>query len=126
MLLPFDRYCEEIVAQTDLLRAHAKDTDMSAPVPSCPGWNLGQLLRHVGGDHRWAETAVQTRATGPVSDKAANDLAGYADEDWAVLDPWLAEEPPGWPRACTRPGRTWRCGTRPTSTAGPPTSGPAA
>ncbi|WP_021592673.1 maleylpyruvate isomerase family mycothiol-dependent enzyme [Actinomadura welshii] len=91
MLLPFDRYCEEIVAQTDLLRAHAKDTDMTAPVPSCPGWNVGQLLRHVGGDHRWAATAVQTRATEPVSDKAANDLAGYADEDWAVLDPWLAE-----------------------------------
>jgi uncharacterized protein (TIGR03083 family) len=91
VLLPFDRYREEIVAQTDLLRAHVRGADLTAPVPSCPGWNLGQLLRHVGGDHRWADTVVRTRAGEPVSDEAANDLAGYADEDGAVLDPWLAE-----------------------------------
>ncbi|MEU6040291.1 maleylpyruvate isomerase family mycothiol-dependent enzyme [Actinomadura sp. NPDC047616] len=89
--LTFDRYCAEIVAQTDLLRSHVKDADMTAPVSSCPGWNLGQLLRHVGGDHRWADTVVRTRATEPVSDEQANDLAGYTDEDGAVLDRWLAE-----------------------------------
>lgn len=90
-LLSFERCCEEIVVQTDLLRSHVRSADMTAPVPSCPGWNLGQLLRHVGGDHRWADTVVRTRATEPVSDQQANDLAGYADEDRAVLDPWLAE-----------------------------------
>jgi uncharacterized protein (TIGR03083 family) len=90
-LLSYDRYCAEITAQTDLLRSHIEGADLTVPVPSCPGWNLGQLLRHLGGGHRWAETIVRTRATQPPSDDHFRDLAGYADEDLAVLDPWLAE-----------------------------------
>ncbi|MFF7726630.1 maleylpyruvate isomerase family mycothiol-dependent enzyme [Streptomyces sp. NPDC008001] len=91
--LNFDRFCAEIPAQTDLLRSHVKGAGMRAPVPSCPGWNLGQLLRHVGGAHRWAEEIVRTRATGPVPDDLVGDaaLARHADEDGAVLDAWLAE-----------------------------------
>jgi hypothetical protein len=40
-LLSYDRYCAEIVAQTDLLRSYLGDADLAVPVPSCPGWNLG-------------------------------------------------------------------------------------
>ena len=54
-LLSYDRYCAEIVAQTDQLRSHIEGADLTVPVPSCPGWNLGQLLRHLGGGHRWVE-----------------------------------------------------------------------
>ncbi|MEV4925920.1 maleylpyruvate isomerase family mycothiol-dependent enzyme [Streptomyces roseoverticillatus] len=91
--LSFDRCCAEITAQTDLLRSHVKGADMRARVPSCPGWNLGRLLRHIGGTHRWAEETVRTRATGPVPDDPVSDaaLARYADEDGAFLDAWLAE-----------------------------------
>ncbi|MET7714794.1 maleylpyruvate isomerase family mycothiol-dependent enzyme [Streptomyces sp. NPDC005407] len=90
-LLSFDRYCAEIVTQTDLLRSRIDGADLTAPVPSCPGWNLGQLLRHLGGGHRWVETIVRTRATAPPSDERLRDLSGYTDEDPAVLGPWLAE-----------------------------------
>ncbi len=86
-----DRYCAEIVAQTDLLRSRLKGADLTTPVHSCPGWDLGQLLRHLGGAHRWAETIVRTRATQPPSDDDFRDLSGYTDEDPAVLGPWLAE-----------------------------------
>ncbi|WP_253770460.1 maleylpyruvate isomerase N-terminal domain-containing protein [Goodfellowiella coeruleoviolacea] len=89
--LGFDRCCAEIVAQTDLLRDHVRGADMRGPVPSCPGWNLGQLLRHLGEAHRWAETVVRTRAGEEVSDARVNDLAGYLDEDGVELDGWLAE-----------------------------------
>jgi uncharacterized protein (TIGR03083 family) len=89
--LSYDRYCGEIVAQTDLLRSRIEGADLTAPVPSCPGWNLGQLLRHLGGAHRWAETIVRTRATQPLPDDHFRDLSGYTDEDPAVLGPWLAE-----------------------------------
>ncbi|MEV5380067.1 maleylpyruvate isomerase family mycothiol-dependent enzyme [Streptomyces nondiastaticus] len=91
--LSFDRCCAEITAQTDLLRSHVKGADMRARVPSCPGWNLGQLLRHIGGTHRWAEETVRTRAGGPVPDDPVSDaaLARYSDEDGAFLDGWLAE-----------------------------------
>ncbi|MQA86294.1 MAG: maleylpyruvate isomerase family mycothiol-dependent enzyme [Streptosporangiales bacterium] len=90
-LLTYDRYCAEIVAQTDLLRSHIAGADLTARVPSCPEWNLGQLLRHLGSGHRWAEAIVLTRATQPPSDDQLRDLSGYTDEDPAALDPWLAE-----------------------------------
>ncbi len=90
-LLSFERCCAEIVAQTDALRSHARGADMRARVPSCPDWNLGQLLRHLGGAHRWVETIVRTRAQEPVSDHQINDVAAYADEDPAELDAWLAD-----------------------------------
>ncbi|MCC3775830.1 maleylpyruvate isomerase family mycothiol-dependent enzyme [Streptomyces sp. UNOB3_S3] len=87
----FDRLRAEILTQTDLLRSHVKGVDLSVPVPSCPGWNLGQLLRHVGWAHRWAETIVRTRSPEAVSDARLNDVAGYTDEDMAVVGPWLTE-----------------------------------
>ncbi|MFF5483539.1 maleylpyruvate isomerase family mycothiol-dependent enzyme [Streptomyces sp. NPDC012935] len=89
--LPLDRYCDAIVSQTERLIAHVRGADMTSPVLSCPGWNLGQLLRHVGGDHRWAEEIVRTRATGPIPDDGVNDLTPYTREDREFLLPWLTE-----------------------------------
>ncbi|MFK4101981.1 maleylpyruvate isomerase family mycothiol-dependent enzyme [Streptomyces sp. NPDC019531] len=90
-LLGFDEYCAAIVAQTDLLARHAAGADPAAAVPTCPGWDLGRLLRHVGGDHRWAEEIVRTRATEPIDDGSVNDPAAYADLDDTTLGDWLAE-----------------------------------
>ncbi|WP_165978502.1 maleylpyruvate isomerase family mycothiol-dependent enzyme [Actinomadura darangshiensis] len=86
-----DRLCAEIVTQTELLVSTVKDADMTVPVPSCPGWNVGQLLRHLGGGQRWAADTVRTRAAEPLPDDHFRDLSPYADEDAAVLAPWLAE-----------------------------------
>jgi len=90
-VLGYDRYCSEIVAQTDLLKSCIESADLTVPVPSGPGWNLGQLLRHVGGAQRWAEATVRTRATQPLPDEHFRGLAAYADEDPAVVGPWLVE-----------------------------------
>lgn len=38
-----------------------RDADESAPVPTCPGWTLTQLLRHVGRGDRWAAQIVRDR-----------------------------------------------------------------
>ncbi|MGW2723159.1 maleylpyruvate isomerase N-terminal domain-containing protein [Streptomyces sp. NPDC001492] len=89
--LTFDRCCREIVTQTDLLRAQIKGADTSTPVSTCPGWDLGRLLRHVGGDHRWAEEVVRTRAAAPVPADPVDDPAAYAQLDDGALDGWLAE-----------------------------------
>ncbi|GAB2909621.1 maleylpyruvate isomerase family mycothiol-dependent enzyme [Streptomyces mayteni] len=86
-----DRYRTEILTQTDLLRALTRGADPGVPVPTCPEWNLGQLLRHVGGAHRWVETIVRTRATDTVSDHLVNDVFGYDDRDLTVVDAWLAD-----------------------------------
>ncbi|MFC5720929.1 maleylpyruvate isomerase family mycothiol-dependent enzyme [Streptomyces gamaensis] len=86
-----DRYRAELLAQTGLLRALVRDADPAAPVPTCPAWNLGQLLRHVGGAHRWVETIVRTRATGPVPHDLVDEVFHYGDHDMAALDTWLDE-----------------------------------
>src|SRR5258707_2501074 len=90
-LLTFDRYCSEIVAQTDLLTSAMTAADMTVPVPTCRGWTVGHLLRHLGGAQRHAEETVRTRATGQLPDQHFRDLAAYAGEDVAVLAPWLAD-----------------------------------
>ncbi|MET7932174.1 maleylpyruvate isomerase family mycothiol-dependent enzyme [Streptomyces sp. NPDC005322] len=90
-LLSYERRCSEIVAQTELLRSTIEGADLTVPVDSCPGWNLGQLLRHLGGTQRWAEEMVRTRATGPAPDAHFRDLSPYAREDPAVVAPWLSE-----------------------------------
>lgn len=51
-------YLDENRAFSELLR----DADESVPVPTCPGWTLGQLLRHVGRGDRWAAEIVRNRA----------------------------------------------------------------
>ncbi|MCE3553582.1 maleylpyruvate isomerase N-terminal domain-containing protein, partial [Pseudonocardia sp. RS11V-5] len=74
--MDFDRHCTEIVTQTDLLVRDAGDADLRAPVPSCPGWTLGALVRHVDGGHRWAEAIVRTRATELPDDTIVRDVLG--------------------------------------------------
>jgi uncharacterized protein (TIGR03083 family) len=89
--LSYDRHCAEIVAQMDLLRATIAGADLTVAVPSCPGWNVGQLLRHLGGGVRWCEELVRTGTKEFLPDDAFRDLSAYTDEDPAVVAPWLAE-----------------------------------
>ncbi len=88
--LHFDDYCSAIVTQTDTLCVAADGADLTRPVPSCPGWNVGQLLRHLGGAQRWAAEMVRTQATERLSDDHSRDLSAYAHENPAVVLPWLA------------------------------------
>jgi hypothetical protein len=41
-VLDYDRYCSEIVTQTDLLMSCIEGADLTVPVPSRPGWNGAQ------------------------------------------------------------------------------------
>lgn len=87
----FEQHYAEIVEQTELLRTALVGADLTVPVPSCPGWNVGQLARHLGGGQRWCAEVVGTRAASPPSDEHFRDLSSYADEDAAVVGPWLGE-----------------------------------
>jgi uncharacterized protein (TIGR03083 family) len=91
MTLSYERYCDEIVAQADLLSSCVKGADLTAPVPSCPGWTAGRLLRHLGDVQRWAEATVRSRASGPLPVEHSRGLPADAGDDPAVLGSWLAE-----------------------------------
>jgi uncharacterized protein (TIGR03083 family) len=87
----YDRYCTEIVTQAELLAAGIAGTDLTVAVPSCPGWDVGQLLRHLGGGQRWAAEMVRTQARKPLPDEHFRDLSAHTHEDAAVVAPWLVE-----------------------------------
>jgi uncharacterized protein (TIGR03083 family) len=81
----FDRHCTEIVAQADLFADHLDGADVTVAVPSCPGWNVSQLARHVDGGLRWAREIVAGRASAPPPDAALRDLSGATGDDPAEL-----------------------------------------
>nr|WP_042195907.1 maleylpyruvate isomerase family mycothiol-dependent enzyme [Kibdelosporangium sp. MJ126-NF4]CEL22298.1 hypothetical protein [Kibdelosporangium sp. MJ126-NF4]CTQ93079.1 hypothetical protein [Kibdelosporangium sp. MJ126-NF4] len=89
-MLTYERYCDEIVRQSTSLYASIDGADLTTPVPTCPGWNVGQLLRHIGSGQRWMDTIVRTRATEPLPGDS-RELSEYRDEDPAVVGPWLVE-----------------------------------
>ncbi|MDH6224703.1 MULTISPECIES: maleylpyruvate isomerase family mycothiol-dependent enzyme [Streptomyces] len=72
-----------------LLTSHA---DLAATVPTCPGWTLEDLVRHVGGALRWAALLVAERAVGNVPDERVPLLGGPPERgDAAALDAWFGE-----------------------------------
>ncbi|WP_406152590.1 maleylpyruvate isomerase family mycothiol-dependent enzyme [Streptomyces sp. NBC_01023] len=89
--LSHDRLCAEITTQSELLRACVQGSDLTAPVPSCPGWNLGQLLTHLGEAHRWADEIVRTKAVQPPSDRALRDLSPVSGAGPEGTGAWLAD-----------------------------------
>ena len=59
------RAVEEHVAtlrsEADRLAASAAAAGASAPVPTCPGWTVRNLLAHTGGVHAWATSIISGR-----------------------------------------------------------------
>ncbi|MGH3638742.1 MAG: maleylpyruvate isomerase family mycothiol-dependent enzyme [Mycobacterium sp.] len=45
----------------------------STPVPTCPGWTVGELFRHVGRGNRWAAHLVAERAVKAVDPRSVPD-----------------------------------------------------
>ena len=88
--LPYDRFCDEIVAQTGLLREVAAGADLSATVPTAPDWTLADLLRHVGGNLRALEQAVRTGVPVTEPEREVPGHAGPSADDPAALEGWLA------------------------------------
>jgi len=64
-----------------------RDVDGSRPVPTCPGWSLSQLLRHVGRGDRWAAQIVRDRLDQPLDPRAVE--GGKPPPDPADAISWL-------------------------------------
>ncbi|MEV7107667.1 maleylpyruvate isomerase family mycothiol-dependent enzyme [Streptomyces atroolivaceus] len=47
-----------LVAEGRALVSAAREAGPEAPVPTCPGWRIRDLLRHTGMVHRWATAIV--------------------------------------------------------------------
>jgi uncharacterized protein (TIGR03083 family) len=89
--LSHDRFCDEIVAQTGLLREVVAGADLSATVPTAPDWSLSDLLRHIGGNLRAAETAVRTGTPVTEPGRQIPGHGGPDGDDPGALSAWLSE-----------------------------------
>jgi uncharacterized protein (TIGR03083 family) len=71
----------------NLLTAAAEGANLDALVPTCPDWTVRELVRHIGGVHRWATSYV----AGPLTEFVPRDLpevVGTWPED-AELMAWF-------------------------------------
>ncbi len=86
-MLDFERYLDELRHQGELLRRSASRAGLPAAVPSCPGWTVAQLLRHVTKVHHWAASILQGGQPGDFEFRRPDDgeLLGVYDAGLADL-----------------------------------------
>lgn len=118
MALTREAYLGHIAGEIAAIAAVTRGIDPATPVPSCPGWDLGGLLRHVGRIHRWATALVSERATRgyPPNRVPLNLPADPAEHpDWVaagaepLLDALRRTDPdtPVWSWGADRHARFW-------------------
>ncbi|MER6347284.1 maleylpyruvate isomerase family mycothiol-dependent enzyme [Streptomyces sp. NPDC001595] len=80
-----DRLFETLDKEGGLLAAAAERAGTEAQVPSCPGWQVSDLLRHTGTVHRWAAGYVRDEHPAP------RPLGDLPDLDGAALVAWYRD-----------------------------------
>ncbi len=73
--------------QGELLAAATDTADPGAAVPTCPDWTVRDLVRHMGGIHRWATGFVADRRTEPWR-VGLDEVVGTWPDDPDLAD-WL-------------------------------------
>ncbi len=73
-----------------LLAEAAAGTGLGVPVPTCPEWRMRDLVRHIGGVHRWAAAFVAGSRTQPMSEEEEAMIMAPPDDDHALVD-WFRE-----------------------------------
>jgi uncharacterized protein (TIGR03083 family) len=87
-------FVEEFVGAAERLAVTVAWADLRAPVRTCPGWTVHDLVVHVGNVHAWAATIVETgRAAAEQNDEPSSGkgravsawYAGKAEDLYEVL-----------------------------------------
>ncbi|MFF6882771.1 maleylpyruvate isomerase N-terminal domain-containing protein [Streptomyces sp. NPDC012421] len=87
-----DAVAERAVRYADTVR----DADPATPVPTCPGWTLADLTRHLGTVHGWAAHLVTLR---PATRVRAGDLALDPPADPSSYAGWFSVHAEGFTTA---------------------------
>ncbi|MFD0431232.1 maleylpyruvate isomerase N-terminal domain-containing protein [Streptomyces zhihengii] len=79
-------YIDTLRREGELLADAAERAGEHAPVPTCPGWTTGDLVRHTSTFHRWAARIVAGSLPGPVPEDPAPGVPTGTD-----LWPWFRD-----------------------------------
>ena len=97
-----DDYLASLDAAVDRMAVWSHAAGPDAPVPTCPGWTVRDLLAHQGMVHRWA-TAVVRADPADVDDVAVEAEGRAAPNRWPGCS--TAPDPSSPP--CRPPPTTW-------------------
>jgi uncharacterized protein (TIGR03083 family) len=100
--MDFDAHLAALRREGDLLAAAVEQAGPAADVPTCPGWHIRDLVRHVSGVHRWATAHVTECRLDPYPadeeaaffDEPASDLVAHFQAGHEALLGALAAAPP--------------------------------
>lgn len=80
-------YAAAFLAENRAFAELVGNADESTPVPTCPGWTLKQLFRHVGRGERWAAQIVRDKLDQPLDPRSVE--GGKPPPDPADAISWL-------------------------------------
>jgi uncharacterized protein (TIGR03083 family) len=80
-------YAAALLEQNRAFGDVIRSADPSTPVPTCPGWSLTQLFRHVGRGDRWAAQIIIDRADDYLDPRTVEGGKPPPDPDDAIS--WL-------------------------------------
>ena len=63
--MDYGEHCEALRREGHALGAAARVAGVDAAVPSCPDWQIADLLGHVGRLHRWVAGIVDSQGDDP-------------------------------------------------------------
>jgi uncharacterized protein (TIGR03083 family) len=89
---------EALGAASTVLRANAVAAGLDAPVPTCPGWTVLDLVAHQGMVHRWATSHLRGRPVEPpepleLEGRRSADPLGWFDEGATALLQAIVDAP---------------------------------
>lgn len=76
--------------QGDLLAEAASAAGLDVPIPTCPEWRMRDLVRHVGGVHRWAAAYVSGARMQVLSEDEEERVMATWPDDGGLVD-WFRE-----------------------------------
>jgi len=107
-VLSQDEAMSHLIGSAVVVRKALCEADLDAEVPTCPGWVLRDLVRHVGGLHRWVVGAIKEGhpdTPTPDGPHQRGDLLEWWNEGWSDFLHVLATAAPDAP--------AWHFGPKP-------------
>ena len=99
-MLTFDEYGAGSGTAATVRRAIATSSWLAAPVPTCPGWTVTDLVAHQGMVHRWATDTLRGIRSDPAGyereGRQATDLLDWFDTGATALLDVLSKTPADW------------------------------